>query len=334
MNYSDYTLISLGDSFTFGQGSYKSGLDLHDFTMEMQIKEGNNSKDYFRTKYRILNNDASYTSHLSKNMNFKNSVNLGTMGSSNYNTLQYLHRIINSASSNDKLFFCINLTCPTRHEYLQAFMSASRKEQANIFTARRDMLDPGPSDIKGRPVQRLPLNSVSKRFWEDYWVSLYTSEHVLYSHIKVFRELSMILKSSGCPYIIFDGINDTDYQIKRRNISFKDKLEVPFVDNMYEELQDIGLNITSIDNVLEEYVDMSSNFPHYFNFKTRCETHPENSDPSNRTVNTWAVALGKQLSLKNYGLTKCNHWDLELNRRVAKLLEDYIRKQEYYYLEK
>lgn len=330
MNFSDYTLISLGDSFTFGQGNIKGGTDLHAFGAMMRKIEGNETKDY-KPAYRILNNNHSYTRHLSKNINFKNSVNLGMMGSSNYNTLQYLHRIINSASSTDKLFFCINLTCPTRHEYFQAF-TTHNVEYANIFTARRDLLDPGPSDIKGRPVAKLPLYGLPLRFWEDYWTKLHTSEHVLYSHIKVFRELSMILKSSGYPYIIFDSINDTDYQIERHNLSFKDKLKVSFVDDMYVELQDIGLNITSIDNVLEEYTDLSSNFPHYFNFKTRCESYPQNPDPSNRTVNSWAVTLGKQLSLENYGLTECHHWGRELNRQVAKLLEDYIRKQDYSYL--
>ena len=168
MDDSEYTLISLGDSFTFGQGTISGGVDLAEYTAKMRVKFGDKTRD-FKPEYRRLNNIYSFTAHLSKNMSFKNSANLGVMGASNHNTVEYLHRIINSAKPTDKLFFCINLTCPTRHDYLQATTDSS---YSKIFTVRQDILQ---RVGKSHPLTRIRLEELPTRFWEDYWTNLYTS---------------------------------------------------------------------------------------------------------------------------------------------------------------
>ena len=40
MDFSEYTLISLGDSFTFGQGTISGGVDLLEYTTQMRVKFG------------------------------------------------------------------------------------------------------------------------------------------------------------------------------------------------------------------------------------------------------------------------------------------------------
>lgn len=327
MDYSEYTLISLGDSFTFGQGTISGGVDLAEYTTKMRVKFGDKTRD-FKSEYRRLNNIHSFTAHLSKNMGFKNSVNLGVMGASNHNTVEYLHRIINSAKPTDKLFFCINLTCPTRHDYLQA---ATDSSYSKILTVRQDILQ---GTRKTHPLTKTKLDGLPTRFWEDYWTNLYTSEHVLYSHIKVFRELSMLLKSSGYPYIIFDGINDTDYQITRNAISFKDSLITPLTDMMDKELQETGIDINTLDQLVEDYTALSSSMPHYFNHEVLCQKYPNLLSKQNRNINSWALMTGGKLNLDNFGITKCDHWGHVLHVKVAELLEEYIRKQDYSYLEK
>lgn len=329
MDYSEYTLISLGDSFTFGQGTISGGVDVAEYTAKMRVKFGDKTRD-FKPEYRRLNNMYSFTAHLSKNMSFKNSANLGMMGATNHNTVEYLHRIINSAKPTDKLFFCINLTCPTRHDYLQATTDSS---YSKILTVRQDILQ-GTSKTHPHPLIKTKLEELSTRFWEDYWTKLYTSEHVLYSHTKVFRELSMLLKSSGYPYIIFDGINSIDQQIARNSISFKDSLITPFTDMMDKELQETGIDINTLDQLVEDYTALSSSMPHYFNHGVLCQQYPNLISKQNRNINAWAVATGKKLNLDNFGITKCKHWGTILHVKVAELLEEYIRKQDYSYLEK
>jgi hypothetical protein len=324
MDYSEYTLISFGDSFTFGQGTITGGVDLIEYTTKMRARFGDQTKNY-KPEYRRLNNRHSFTSHLSKNMGFKNSVNLGVMGGSNHNTVEYLHRIINSAKPTDKLFFCINLTCPTRHDYLQATVAID-SPYSRIFTVRHDILQ---RIEKSDRLVKTTLEELPIRFWEDYWLKLYTSEQVLYSHIKVFRELSMLLKNSGHPYIIFDGINDIDYQIMRNGISFKDSLVTPFTNIIDKELQETGIDINTLDQLVEDYTALSSSMPHYLNFSTLCELGIQN-----RNINSWALNIGRKLKLDNFGVTKCDHWGTMLHVKVAELLEEYIRKQDYSYLEK
>jgi len=329
MDFSEYTLISLGDSFTFGQGTISGGVELLEYTTQMRVKFGDETRD-FKSKYKRLNNIHSYTTHLSRNMGFKNNVNLGMMGSSNQNTIEYLHRIINSATPADKLFFCINLTSPTRHDYLQV-STASDNYYSKISTVRQDILQ---QLHRHHPLTVVPLEELPTRFWEDYWTKLYTSEHVLYSHIKVFRELSMLLKSSGYPYIIFDGINDTDYQITRNAVSFRDSLITPFTDIIDKELQETGININTLDRIVEDYTVLSSSTPHYFNREVMCQKYPNNHIKQNKNINSWAINTGIKLNLDNFGVTKCNHWGHILHVKVAELLEEYIKTQDYSYLEK
>lgn len=329
MDFSEYTLISLGDSFTFGQGTISGGVDLLEYTTQMRVKFGDETQD-FKSEYKRLNNIHSYTTHLSKNMGFKNNVNLGIMGSSNQNTIEYLHRIINSATPADKLFFCINLTCPTRHDYLQV-STASDNYYSKIFTVRQDILQ---RLYRTHPLIVVPLEELPTRFWEDYWTKLYTSEHVLYSHIKFFRELSILLKSSGYPYIIFDGINDTDYQITRNAVSFRDSLMAPFIDIIDKELQETGININTLDRIVEDYTVLSSSTPHYFNREVMCQKYPNLLSKQNKNINAWALNTGIKLNLDNFGVTKCKHWGHILHVKVAELLEEYIKTQDYSYLEK
>ena len=241
-----------------------------------------------------------------------------------------MHRIINSATPADKLFFCINLTCPTRHDYLQV-SAVSDSHYSKIFTIRQDILQ---RLRRSNPLTVIPLEELSTRFWEDYWTKLYTSEHVLYSHTKVFRELSMLLKSSGYPYIIFDGINDTDYQITRNAVSFRDSLISPFTDIMDKELQETGININTLDCLVEDYTALSSSMPHYFNHAMLCQKYSNLPSNQNRNINLWAFEIGKKLNLDNFGVTKCDHWGRILHAKVAELLEEYINQQDYSYLEK
>ena len=71
MDYSDYTLVSFGDSFTFGQG----------------VVPHYNDADYDREYWKEQCHANSYTKFISDELNFKDVINLGIPG----NSLSLIH---------------------------------------------------------------------------------------------------------------------------------------------------------------------------------------------------------------------------------------------------
>ena len=75
MDFSEYTLVSFGDSFTFGQDVY--------------LKYDTSVKDLrpIQEQYKINCNNLSYTKLISDSIGFKDSLNFGTLAASNERSL-------------------------------------------------------------------------------------------------------------------------------------------------------------------------------------------------------------------------------------------------------
>ena len=82
MNFSEYTLISFGDSFTFGQDTVppydKSVKDIRPI----------------QKQYKIDCNNLSYTKFISDSLGFKDSLNFGTLSASNERSLMHLETFL------------------------------------------------------------------------------------------------------------------------------------------------------------------------------------------------------------------------------------------------
>jgi len=126
MDYSDYTLVSFGDSFTFGQG----------------VVPHYNDADYDREYWKEQCHANSYTKFISDELNFKDVINLGIPGNSNANIV---FQIENYLRSNDKVFVLYNLTQQARtsvHLYDPEYERfALENISINNFDKRQNQLD-------------------------------------------------------------------------------------------------------------------------------------------------------------------------------------------------
>ena len=72
MNFSEYTLLSVGDSFAFGQGTVQHPTIIQGISAD--------SDDEQRQEWKKVCNSHSYVKHIEKELNFKQSVNLALPG--------------------------------------------------------------------------------------------------------------------------------------------------------------------------------------------------------------------------------------------------------------
>lgn len=127
MDYSDYTLVSFGDSFTFGQG----------------VIPHYNDADYDRGYWKEQCHATSYTKFIGDKLNFKDVINLGIPGNSNTNIVFQIENYLRN--NNDKVFVLYNLTQQARtsvHLYDPEYERfALENISINNFDKRQNQLD-------------------------------------------------------------------------------------------------------------------------------------------------------------------------------------------------
>ena len=113
MNFSEYTLVSFGDSFTFGEDT----IPKPDFgeTVDKKLEK----------KYIEECNNNSYTQFLAENLGFKDSINFGLLGASNDRSMMLLESFLRS-NPKKKVFIVFNFTDPNR--YVQFFKVDDEKK--------------------------------------------------------------------------------------------------------------------------------------------------------------------------------------------------------------
>lgn len=105
MNFSEYTLLSVGDSFAFGQGTVEHPTFIQGISP--------NSDDEQRQEWKKVCNSHSYVKHIEKELNFKQSVNLALPGCSDELSLINAETWLNK-NPKEKVFLLFSLTDPQR----------------------------------------------------------------------------------------------------------------------------------------------------------------------------------------------------------------------------
>ena len=105
MNFSEYTLLSVGDSFAFGQGTVQHPTFIQG--------KGADSDDKQRQEWKKVCNSNSYVKHIETELNFKQSVNLALPGCSDELSLINLETWLNK-NPKEKVFLLFSLTDPQR----------------------------------------------------------------------------------------------------------------------------------------------------------------------------------------------------------------------------
>ena len=130
MNFSEYTLLCVGDSFTFGQGT------IEHFNVTHGI--GATYEDNLRQEWKRECNSNSYAFHVGENFGFKQVINLGVPGGTNELSLINADTWI-SQNKQEKVFLLFSLTDPQRQIYfnkshLDTFKSSDNKNLQYYYT--------------------------------------------------------------------------------------------------------------------------------------------------------------------------------------------------------
>ena len=126
MNFSEYTLLSVGDSFAFGQGTVQHPTIIQGISAD--------SDDEQRQEWKKVCNSHSYVKHIEKELNFKQSVNLALPGCSDELSLINAEAWLNK-NPKEKVFLLFSLTDPQRQIF---FDNEKQKDFLNTFKYTSD----------------------------------------------------------------------------------------------------------------------------------------------------------------------------------------------------
>tara|TARA_B100000809_G_scaffold138948_1_gene136538 strand:+ start:200 stop:1108 length:909 start_codon:yes stop_codon:yes gene_type:complete len=299
MNFSEYTLVSFGDSFTFGQDIVPHYVNQDWGTLELQ------------EKYKKTCNGNSYTQVIADSFGFKDSLNFGVLAGSNERSLTLLEPFLRS-NPTLKIFVLFNFTSSSR--FLQFLKIDGKREydEMNIHTTAIE------SNLN---LREGIYTGISKRSLNNQYTYWRNSIQDMYNHIKDRRMLYYMLYRYNVPHATFDIMNDTDYRMLRNNpinyIHRNDGYGIEFLYNdderyvfkerdflksYHQELVDKSPLLTHIGM---DYLSGQRNFISYINNMAR---NKHNDD--------------------NYYLGEDNgHWNSEGHREVAKLIEKFINEK-------
>ena len=230
MNFSEYTLISFGDSFTFGQDTIPDYIRQRHGQTEIQ------------EKYKKECNEKSYTQVLCDRLGFKNSLNFGILAGSNERSLTLLESFLRS-NPKKKVFVLFNFTSASR--FLNIFQKTDEREYTTIDVYPN--IDP---EDKWRGITK---KSIKTQY--TYWRN---SVQDVYNHIRDRRNLYYLLSSYDAPHVSFDIINNTDGCMLRDNpIKYIDTQEGAFNQYMHNDEDYIFKEMDFFNSYYQELVNNS-----------------------------------------------------------------------------
>ena len=300
MNFSEYTLVSFGDSFTFGEDTVPKP----DFgeTVDKKLEK----------KYIEECNNNSYTQFLAENLGFKDSINFGLLGASNDRSMMLLESFLRS-NPKKKVFIIFNFTNSLR--YVQFLKVDGEKKY--------DIIDMAPTFDDWKTENRHPYTGINSKTVAQNWTFFRNSIQDVYNHIKQRRAVYYILSSYNVPYITFDGINDVDARMLRDNpLQYinKDKIDGCYGNFLYNDDENY---IFKEQDFLNSYYEELVNETPLLNHLTIKDMK------QNVNLLSYISSLGNSHNgdvdhyISNYGI----HWNIDGHMEVAILLYKFINER-------
>jgi len=299
MNFSEYTLVSFGDSFTFGQDLVQLPHTVED------LRPGHK-------QYKIDSNNLSYTKCIADSMGFKDSLNFGVMGASNDRSISLLESFLRS-NPKKKVFVLFNFTSSAR------FMLFPKLDENDEWFKSKDTLYdcvdilPHHNDwmYDGR-YTGINTKSVNQQY--TYWRN---SIQDVYNHVKDKRMLYYMLSSYNVPYVTFDGINDMDHRILRDNpIRYINIDRYLGMDDWYNENDEpcIFSHLDFLQSYYQELEDKSPLLCHHMGIECYGGSYNMNNYLSHPTYQY-------QYETEN------GHWNAEGHIKVSNLIQEFINER-------
>jgi hypothetical protein len=310
-NWSEYTLVSFGDSFTFGQDIVESP-QFTDHTT--QIVNSEDAHALWKTEC----NKKSYTQVLCDKMGFKDNLNFGVPGGCNERALLLVDSFLRQ-NPDKKIFVLFNFTSSTRFLNMFKLTDIPAYELGTII----------PTDTD-KPLFMSRYAGLTKESLEHYYTYFRNSMQEMYCHIKDRRMLSNLVSLYNVPYTSFDGINDMDYRIIRDNpLQYIHNDDGFLIDTLYNNDENYVLEeMEYFNSYRKELIDTSQSVSHIgMDHITISSKVPPN-------LFSFLGELGMQEHGRNeFYMTRygnpdwtLRHWSPDGHTKVAKVIAKYINK--------
>ena len=308
MDFSEYTLVSFGDSFTFGQDIIPRSGDIHHRGKE-------NSK-----KWKLECNEKSYTQVLCDKMGFKDNLNFGVPGASNERSLNLLDSFLRQ-NPTLKVFVLFNFTASARHLNLLKIDNASTYDIVEMTSNDTDWMD------------RSKYTGINRKSVGEHYTYFRNNMQEMYHHIRDRRMLYNMLSAYSVPHVTFDVLNDIDARMLIDNpIEYINDNDGVGIINLYRS--DESYVFTKMEIFESYYKELSDNY--YLlshigidrlagnnNVNIFIEQLDQDKDDGN------VIYRGDGTKESDYCCYKSEyggHWSPEGHIEVAKLIEKYINE--------
>jgi hypothetical protein len=300
-DWSEYTLVSFGDSYTFGQDTI--------YHKQSDVLHG---QEAVNTMWKSQCNELSYTQVLSDRMGFKNNLNFGIQGGSSERALMTAESFLRS-NPELKIFVLFNFTSPSR------FMNMFKLTNESMYSLEK--MAPHASNW----LEDNKYNGINKKSIQSHYTYFRNEMQDVYCHIKDKRALYHLLSTYNVPHTTFDILNDMDSRMLRDNpMQYIVNDAEPVLEDMYNNDGDyVFTEMDYFNSYYKELIDNSSLLSHIgIDYLTN------NSPEGSRNVLEFLGNLGMQ----NYGKYDAYksehgaHWGHEGHIEVAKLVEKYINE--------
>ena len=299
MNFSEYTLVSFGDSFTFGQDTVPG------------YKHQAHGLPAIHKQWKKDCNVNSYTQVIADRMGFKDNLNFGIIGGSNERSLTLLESFLRT-NPDKKVFVLFNFTSASR------FLNIFKVDGKNQY----DIVDLIPNVEAREWISEERYTSINEKSIIKHYTYWRNSVQDVYSHIKDRRNLYYLLSSHNTPHVTFDIINNTDALMLRDNpleyILSNDGFGVDF---MYKDDADYVLK--EMDFFKSYYTEILTNTP------LLCHMGIDELGGVSNLAGYLNSKAKFEYEDKNYYSTiySGGHWNIEGHHEVGKLIEDFIKKK-------
>ena len=298
MNFSEYTLISFGDSYTFGQDTVPT------------YKHQSHGLPAIHKQWKKDCNLNSYTQFIANNLGFNDCVNFGVLAGSNERSLTLVESFLRT-NPDKKVFVLFNFTSASR------FMNIFKVDNKRQY----DIVDLIPNVEAREWISEERYTSINAKSIIQHYTYWRNSVQDVYSHIRDRRNLYYLLSSYSIPHVTFDIINNTDYLMLRDNplkyilsndgfgvdFMYKDDAdyvlkEMDFFRSYYNE---ILTNTPLLCHMGNDVLEGLGNLTRYLNSKAKFEYGDENY----------------------YSAIEGGHWNIKGHRDVGELIGDFIKKK-------
>ena len=307
MNFSEYTLVSFGDSFTFGEDTVPvPGWHIRNEIVDKELEQ----------KYISDCHSNSYTQFLADNLEFKDSLNFGFKGASNDKSMMALESFLRN-NPKKKVFILFNFTSSSR--YAQIFKKDDKNEYEIVDMSAGNLLS---NDGKVTYPWETKYTGINSKNLADNLTLYRNSMQDIYNHIKQRRAVYYILSSYDVPYLTFDGINDTDYHMIRDNpMQYINKSEV---DGCYS-----GFLYNDDESYVWKEMDFLNSYYEELVNNTPLLNHLTVGDLNEINIQSYICRLGENINGDEnyYQADYGTHWSTEGHMEVAKVLEEFISRR-------